>query len=119
MIISHLSFEDSGNGLLKINDKILHLTEYYFLGILLFRYLSKVKGLKNGRSYLITLLYGTAFAVSDEIHQGFIGYFDSGVFGGVRNPDIMDILADMTGICLSLLTIFVLDLFKQLNLTRD
>lgn len=68
------------------------------------------------RTVIFTVLAGSLYAVSDEIHQGFVGYFSSGIFGGVRDPDILDVVADITGIIVSVAVyIFVNKLKFKLN----
>jgi len=104
--VSHLPLHDSGSGFLKINDKVLHIAEYFILGILTVRYFLIVLRKKTAQSYFLTFLFCTLFAVSDEIHQGFVGYFDSGLFGGIRNPDVFDFLADVSGIAVSISFIY-------------
>jgi len=96
-ILSHLPLKDSGKGF-GINDKIIHFTEYAVFGYLLIRFFNLVKGRDINRSAFLSLIAGSLFAVSDEIHQGFVGYFDSGIFGGIRNPDPFDFAADAVGI---------------------
>jgi len=95
-----------------LNDKIMHTLEYFILGILSFRYFYIARNKKTAPSYFLTFVFGTLFALSDEIHQGFVGYLDSGLFGSVRNPETLDFLADVTGITLS---IVILYLYHNLN----
>jgi hypothetical protein len=74
-----------------------------------------VKGKTQKASYFLTFAYGTAFAVSDELHQGFVGYFDSGVFGGVRNPDFFDVSADVAGIAVAMLILHTISKCQKTN----
>ncbi|HXK50752.1 MAG TPA: VanZ family protein [Clostridiales bacterium] len=106
IFISHLQMNDSGQGFIKINDKVLHMSEYFILGILSVRYIMVVLGKKPAQSYFLTFVCCALFAVTDEIHQGFVGYFDSGIFGGIRNPDLFDFFADSSGIAVSLFVIY-------------
>jgi VanZ family protein len=96
-IVSHLPISDTGSGL-PISDKLVHFAEYSILGFLMIRYFVLVRGRNTNSSYFLTMLFGTLYAVSDEIHQGFVGFFESGVFGGVRNPDPADVIADVSGL---------------------
>jgi len=105
---SQMSFEDSGTGFIKINDKVIHFTEYAVLGYLLIKYFNINHGKNMNRSASLSLLSGSLYAASDEIHQGFVGFFDTGTFGGVRNPDFYDLFADLSGItAIALILIFV------------
>ena len=109
--LSSMSFKDTGSGFM-LNDKIIHFTEYAVLGYLLMKYFSLNRRKDMSRAALLSLLFGTFYALSDEIHQGFVGYFESGIFGGVRDPDPLDFAADVTGIFFMIL-IFIL---KRKNL---
>ena len=99
-VISSLHLKTSSHGFVA-KDKIMHLTEYLILGILMIRYFIHSKKLNIKKSILYTLVFGTLFAISDEIHQGFVGYFSSGIFGGVRDPDIFDVFADVVGVSIA------------------
>ncbi len=74
-------------------DKLLHLVEYYILGYLLMRAFktSPVPTL-TGKAVLATILVGTVYGASDEIHQ----YFVPG-----RNCDLFDFLFDAAGVSLA------------------
>ena len=70
-------------------DKILHLTTYAVLGLLMIRALAggRVRGVTANRAMLallLTVLYG----VADEFHQSFVPG---------RTPDLMDVVADAVG----------------------
>lgn len=105
-ILSSMSFKDTGSGFM-LNDKIIHFIEYAGLGYLLMKYFSINRGKDLKLSALLSLIFGSIYALSDEIHQGFVGYFDTGIFGGVRDPDPFDFAADVTGISFMVL-IFIL-----------
>ncbi len=70
--------------------KVAHFTEYALLGILLAvdSWLWSKRRSKLGRILLYSWLLGTAYAVSDEIHQLFIEG---------RSGEIMDVLIDSGG----------------------
>jgi VanZ family protein len=95
--VSHLPVNEMGTGF-RFNDKAAHLIEYSVLGFLFIRFFIIARGSTVRSSCSQTLIWGGFYAVTDEIHQGFVGYFDSGVFGGIRNPDIFDLFADMAGL---------------------
>ncbi|GEM_PF-1166371 len=118
--VSHLPLNDSGSGLMILNDKVMHTLEYFILGILSFRYFYIARNKKTIPSYFLTFAFGTLFALSDEIHQGFVGYLDSGLFGSVRNPDIFDFMADVSGIALSVVIFYLYRNFnKEYKLETD
>lgn len=120
IIVSHLPINDSGSELMVLNDKIVHTLEYFILGILSFRYFHIARNKKRTSSYFLTLSFGALFALSDEIHQGFVGYMGSGLFGSVRNPEIFDFLADVTGIALSVTVLYFYHSFnKEYKLETD
>jgi VanZ family protein len=84
-------------------DKIIHAFEYFGLGLCFMGYFvitCKKSILKSG---LLTLLWGSLYGVTDEIHQGFVGYFDTGVFSGVRSCDWRDWVADCIGLSVSVI----------------
>jgi len=81
-------------------DKILHLIAFFIYGISIQITIINIESLqkKIKKNYkfkikLIVLIFGISFAASDEIHQ----YFTPG-----RSADILDWIADVLGIILSL-----------------
>ena len=74
-------------------DKLVHMIEFSVLAVFLFFGFSK--GLKNTllAKISVTLLAGALFAVADEIHQRFVPG---------RDPDILDVLADVGGIIIGI-----------------
>ena len=96
-IVSGLHLKTSPHGFIY-TDKIIHIIEYFILGILLIRYFIHSKKINFKKSVIYTLIFATLFAISDEIHQGFVGFFSTGIFGGVRDPDIFDVFADIVGV---------------------
>ncbi|MDZ7340787.1 MAG: VanZ family protein [candidate division KSB1 bacterium] len=85
-------------------DKVYHAIEYGILGFLLYRalFFQKIQLLKTHASGF-TWLLGSLYAISDEIHQ----YFVPG-----RSADVGDALADVAGITLILLLLYLGRLFK-------
>ena len=78
-------------------DKILHFGAYFIYGLSLqvfFIALFSMNKISRKKYYLLTIICGFLFAISDEIHQ----YFVPG-----RHADILDLLIDWAGISLSLL----------------
>jgi VanZ family protein len=77
-------------------DKLLHLVEYYILGYLLMRVFttSPVSFLAEN-AVLATILVGTLYGASDEIHQ----YFVPG-----RDCSLLDFLFDAAGVGLAAVT---------------
>jgi VanZ family protein len=77
-------------------DKLLHIVEYYILGYLLMRVFttSPVSSLAD-KAVLATILVGTVYGASDELHQ----YFVPG-----RDCSLMDFLFDAAGATLAACT---------------
>ena len=73
-------------------DKLLHLAEYTVVGLALLRALRHVIQ-RRSTLFPTVLILGALWAASDEIHQSFTG----------RSCSLMDGVADMLGILLSLL----------------
>jgi VanZ family protein len=77
-----------------VNDKILHTTEYFVFGSLIYRALEPRRD-KNKFSWmrlLIPVAIVIAFALTDEYHQGFVAG---------RSEDLFDAIADTVGGLLS------------------
>lgn len=96
--ITNSELVGSYHGLLR---KIAHFGTYFVLGLLMMYAFSKNKVSKQ---YLMTFFIGLVFAVSDEFHQLFIQG---------RAAQIMDVLIDMSGICLALLLIKIFSLWYK------
>lgn len=103
---------------LMLNDKIMHTAEYFILGILTFRYFSVVLGKNPAVSNILTIFSAGLFGIIDEVHQGMIGYFDKGVFGSVRDPDIFDFMADLFGVGFSLAMLYVIMYRRTRNINK-
>lgn len=85
--ISYLEVPDMG---FSAQDKLAHVLEYAILGFfltraLLFQQNSKIR--KN--AVWLALVFGSLYAISDEIHQAFVPG---------RSADIWDIVADILGV---------------------
>ena len=77
-------------------DKLLHLAEYYILGYLLMRaFTTSGVSLLASSPAAAVLLVGSAYGLSDEIHQAFVP-------GRVASP--IDFLFDAAGVALAVLT---------------
>ena len=68
-------------------DKILHMIGYGMLGALLFRAFAKGEKMGNQLCVVLTILFSTAYGMSDETHQFFVG----------RDCDLGDLIADFAG----------------------
>jgi len=80
-------------------DKVYHAIEYAILGFLLIRAL-RFQGnhfLQKHAAWL-TLLIGSAYAISDEIHQFYVPG---------RMADVHDVIADIVGVALVLIIYFL------------
>jgi VanZ family protein len=77
-------------------DKLLHLAEYYVLGYLLMRVFTTSPDSSRARNAVVaTILVGTAYGASDELHQ----YFVPG-----RDCSLLDFLFDAAGASLAAIT---------------
>jgi VanZ family protein len=77
-------------------DKLLHLVEYYILGYLLMRvFTTSLDSSRAEKAVLATILVGTLYGASDEIHQ----YFVPG-----RDCSLLDFLFDAAGTTLAAVT---------------
>jgi len=100
--ISNISAPDLG---FDFQDKFYHVIEYAILGYLLRRAL-----VYQGNNYLqihagwLTILYGSLYAISDEIHQLFVP-------GRVAGID--DTIADIIGVTLVVFIYFIVRQIKQ------
>lgn len=90
-----------------IKDKIQHFIEYFILGFLLYKNVLNFDRIKNKKMFVA--VFGIVFGITDEIHQGFVGYFDTGIFGGIRDCSVFDWIADSIGI------LFVLYMFSMIE----
>ena len=113
-----MTFEDSGSGF-RINDKIIHFSEYAVLGYLLMKYFRINREKDINRSALLSFFSGSLYAASDEIHQGFVGYFSSGIFGGVRNPDLFDFFADVSGVAAVCVLYIIINRYSTLKINMQ
>ena len=70
-------------------DKICHAAEYFILAYLMLFALQRTTSLKFSSSFLIVLIFGALYALSDEIHQLYVA---------TRHCDYGDFVADICGI---------------------
>lgn len=76
-----------------LSDKLLHFVAYFFYGLTIQFALINSTNYNKRKYYLIVIIIGSSFGISDEIHQ----YFIEG-----RSSDIFDWVADTLGIFTSL-----------------
>lgn len=76
-----------------MEDKILHFTAYFIYGLTIQFALINSTNYNSKKYYITIVLIGALFGLTDEIHQ----YFIPG-----RSSDILDWIADLLGICFSL-----------------
>jgi VanZ family protein len=77
-------------------DKLLHLVEYYILGYLLMRVFTTSPGSSwADKAVSATILVGTLYGASDEIHQAFVPG---------RDCNLLDFLFDAAGATLAAVT---------------
>jgi VanZ family protein len=67
-------------------DKIIHFVEYSILGFFCHRSGFRI----YNSSYYFTLIFGFSFSIFDEFWQSFVPG---------RNSSILDVIADLLGIC--------------------
>lgn len=88
-----------------LQDKLFHAIEYAILGFLLRRALVfQANQLIREYASWLTILIGSTYAISDEIHQFFVPG---------RTVDIGDVAADIIGIIIIVLIYFIGKKFKQ------
>jgi len=80
-------------GILNL-DKLLHLVAYFFYSLLLMLFFISNFNFNKRKVLLITFVFATLYAISDEFHQSFVPGRDASVY---------DLLANILGISLSLL----------------
>ncbi len=88
-------------------DKLLHFGAFVIYGLSLqVALVANLHKTRTKKIKFIVLLLAAIFAASDEIHQFFVPG---------RSSDILDWLADMLGVCLSLLTYnLICKIFKNI-----
>jgi len=91
--------DDSTPGRNLISDKVLHAAEYFILGFLIFIAIQKTTAAGFFLSFWITLAAGFIYGLSDEIHQLFVP---------TRHFDLLDLTADVCGILLLFLMLWLL-----------
>ena len=99
-------------------DKLEHFIEYFIMGILLFRFFHYGKNRPLTQAIRTGIVFGILFGISDELHQGLVGYFDSGIFGGIRDCSFYDFLADSAGILTSAKVYLFLNNRLKVNLNK-
>lgn len=88
-------------------DKTAHIAEYSILGFLLAFGLGVTKSNFEFMARQV-LIIGVILGATDEIHQFFVPG---------RSTDIVDLLADLTGVALGVLIWFIL--IRLINIPRD
>lgn len=92
LIFSLSSIPDlSVPGDLKVEDKVIHVVEYFFWGLLLRRGTDRTVGGSGLRNAFVAVLAGAALAYADESFQRTVG----------RNYSYYDMAADVTGVILA------------------
>lgn len=87
------SLQNPPNPIPYLTDKMYHVLLYMGFGIVLRLALSF-----TSKPTLITLTVGTAFGISDEFHQMFVPN---------RTASVYDLLADVMGLVLSQILIYI------------
>ena len=92
--VSHQESIEYLNGTFYLEDKILHFFAYLIYGITIQLALINSENYNKRKFYLVILLIGALFGLSDEIHQ----YFVKG-----RSTELYDLIADILGVAASLI----------------
>ncbi|MBE6947708.1 MAG: VanZ family protein [Ruminococcaceae bacterium] len=80
--------------------KLGHFTEFFLLGFFLLLHIDAIgKKVTLRLPWLIAWGIGTLYAVTDELHQGFVGG---------RHPAILDVCIDSSGVIAGLLAMLVI-----------
>ena len=104
-IQSSMSYIDTPDLGFDFQDKFFHAIEYAILGFLLRRALVfQSNQFIHEHAAWSTILIGSIYSVSDEIHQSFVPG---------RFSDVDDTIADVIGIVLVILIYFIRKLVKQ------
>ncbi|QQR89633.1 MAG: VanZ family protein [Myxococcales bacterium] len=83
-----------------VHDKLLHFTEYFVLGVLVyFACHVSFAHLNNRFRYLLAFVISVSWGIIDECHQYYVPK---------RIPSVMDWLADTTGVAFALSLIALL-----------
>ena len=78
-----------------LNDKLIHVTEYAFLGLLCYRAFENAAGTIGARhAFPLAIMTATVFGISDEFHQSFVP---------LRQGDPFDLLADFIGATIAII----------------
>jgi VanZ family protein len=91
---------------LTINDKVIHGTIFFVLGLLVYRALEpRVKSITfSWKRFLIAILAVVAYGFLDEFHQGFVPG---------RSVDIKDATADAVGGLISGIVLYLFSMRKR------
>jgi VanZ family protein len=77
-------------------DKIVHFIEYFFFGVLYYRWISSSdRFFTRGRVLAVTVFIGVLYALTDEWHQSFVPG---------RNASLWDWLFDSLGVLAASIT---------------
>ncbi len=92
-------------------DKLLHFGAFLLYSLLLMFFLVSNFNFNKRRVLLITFVFATLFAISDEFHQSFVPG---------RDASLYDLIADIAGISLSLFFYYFIDktsnlIYKYVN----
>src|SRR4030042_741291 len=91
--------ESATPGRFLISDKVLDAVAYFLLGFLILFALQRTTALKFSTCFWIVLATGAIYGLSDEIHQLYVP---------TRHFDLKDLLADVIGILVLFLILWVL-----------
>ena len=106
--LSYIQAPDLG---FNFQDKVAHIVEYAIFGFFIRRALvfQNNEFIQKYANHL-TLLIGSLYAVSDEIHQAFVPG---------RHADVGDVIADILGIILVLAVYFCVKQIKKWSIRKS
>lgn len=92
--LSSISDLSTGWGLYDfVLRKIAHMVEYGILAFLVWRALLASGTFTENKVYSLSFVFSVLYAVSDEIHQGFVPG---------RGPSVYDVLIDAIGVVIAI-----------------
>ncbi len=105
--LSSISDLSTGWGLYDfVLRKIAHMVEYGILAFLVWRALLASNTFTETKVYALSFVFSVLYAVSDEIHQGFVPG---------RGPSVCDVLIDAIGVVFAVCLIMFIKQKKEVT----
>lgn len=90
--------------------KLAHFSIYAVVGINTMGFVDTFNKLKTKKKFIIVLLVGIIYAITDEFHQ---------MFSGGRTPAIMDVIIDSCGVVFGILIYALILKMITRNMTKN